>query len=524
MSVKNRTWFYPYRSKFSECLYFGQEMENRQPQFVGKMKENFKEFLSQSSMHGLAHIYNSKSPQRVIVWSIVSISALAALVFHIMMMVSKYFEYGYTETASLNNAKLIFPDVTICSYSAFNAGKLWKSNFLHIEPFFVQQKFSAYQKLYDPTKVMDRQDFLTRRSIYANTKHPIRDEIGYKWEDIVLNCKFMGQLCRKEQFEKVEQTDFFNCYTFMPIKMDRLPKIQSTGPQDGLSMVLFGNNHEVPRTYSFSTTYGNVEGIRIHVHEPGTESTPLQSGFDVPPGMSTSVSLSLGYRKRLPAPYTDCHEGDDDRYDSDYTITSCRNECLQYHILGICGCLTAEVPTPSQCRKTALDYCLKWNPEDVNKTFSRMICEKKEIANFNKLTNCGNCTLPCGEIVYSMAMSQSKWPSLYEYESLLHQILRINNDSIFPTKIMCKALLLKTGGNKDGNDSIICENSTEMYQFYEYDTDDGNQSVPTGTINTTKLLESFPEEYLYSWVTDNLLRVNIYFGDDINIIQVSSTI
>ena len=110
--------------------------------------------------------------------------------------------------------------------------------------------------------------------------------------------------------------------------MNTTPKVQRIGPQDGLSLVLYGNNPEVRRNYSFSTIYGGVEGMRIQVHEPSTESTPLQSGFDVAPGMSTTVALSGGYRQHLPALYTDCHIKRDESYDSDYTITSCRNECL----------------------------------------------------------------------------------------------------------------------------------------------------------------------------------------------------
>ena len=103
----------------------------------GKMKEKFKEYFSQSVIHGLAHIYNNRSPYLVFF----SESALIALSFHIALTVLKYFEYRYTETTSLKNDELVSPDVTICSYNAFDANKLILSDFLKISAFFERDKF-----------------------------------------------------------------------------------------------------------------------------------------------------------------------------------------------------------------------------------------------------------------------------------------------------------------------------------------------------------------------------------------------
>ena len=65
---------------------------------------------------------------------------------------------------------------------------------------------------------------------------------------------------------------------------------------------------------------------------------------------------------------------------------------------------------------------------------------------------------------------------------------------------------------------------TDMSQFYESDTNDDNQIVPSDIIDVSKVINAFPDEYLYYWFTDNVLRINIYFTDDMNIIQVSNTI
>ena len=290
--------------------------------------------------------------------------------------------------------------------------------------------------------------------------------------------------------------------------MTKDPSQQNIGPQDGLSLVLFTNNHEIERDYSFATTYGSAEGIRIQIHQPESQPTPLQLGFDVPPGMSTSVALSGGMRERLPMPYTNCHERTRTD-DEDYSITGCRNLCIQYHILHVCGCLTADVPIPLSCNNRDTQYCLKWYDGDEGTTFEKLTCEKKEMKTFNRLQHCRNCTLPCTEDTYSITTSQSLWPSRYEFRSLIEHLLSLNRDSIFLRQLHCKRLADQAGVKyKDGIQGN-CSYSDSQEIFDDLDIKD--------------LLDSFDEDLLYQWIRNNLLRVNIYFGDDINILQVSTT-
>ena len=283
--------------------------------------------------------------------------------------------------------------------------------------------------------------------------------------------------------------------------------------------MLFTNNHEVERQYSFSTTYGGVDGIRIQVHQPDSLPTPLQLGFDVPPGMSTSLALSTGLRQRLPAPYTNCHQ----ETNEEYSITGCRNSCLQFHVLRTCGCLTAEVPIPKSCNNGSYDYCWKWYPSNENETFTKITCEKKEIKNFSPLDHCNNCTLPCSEEVYSMTMSQSRWPSKYEFSNLIDQLLAANQDSLFLRQLHCKRLCDRLGEDKDG----FCGNKLCFYNdsgsnHSSHKPNFQNDDTKFDDINIPELVNSFQKDHLYEWVTNNLLRVNIYFGGDTNTFQVSS--
>ena len=473
-------------------------------------------------MHGLVHISISKSLWKVIFWTTISVAALIALSAHFSVTVLKYYDYGYTETTSLRNEIIKFPDVTVCSYSAFDPLKLKFSGFLDVPAFFEKNVFDKYKNQYGPNSEITQEDFVTRRSIYANTDPQMRNWLGYDWQDIVLYCKFAGTACKKEHFEKKQQTDFFNCYTLEA--KDVKTKINRTthphiGPQDGLSMILFTNNHEIERPYSFSNTYDGVEGMRIQVHQPDSLSTPLQLGFDVPPGMSTSVALSTGLRQRLPTSYTRCHQAND----KDYSITGCRNACLQTHVLRTYGCLTLDVPVHDFFKNGIYDYCLKWNSTNPNETFTRITCEQTQIKNFSRHDLCNNCTLPCNEEIYSMTTSQSRWPSKYEFRNLLSQLLTGNRDSLFLRQLHCKRLCDKIGEDRDafcGNE--LCFHNDTGFNNNTHEPNFQNQDTTFDDINITELIDSFPRHHLYEWVTNNLLRVNIYFGDDTNTYQVSS--
>ena len=44
--------------------------------------------------------------------------------------------------------------------------------------------------------------------------------------------------------------------------------------------------------YSFSNV-GNAAGVRVVVHPPNSRPSPMDQGFDVPPGYSSSVGLTV---------------------------------------------------------------------------------------------------------------------------------------------------------------------------------------------------------------------------------------
>ena len=195
---------------FSSCNSYRKQWCNNKT----KMNTNFKEYLSQSSMHGLGHIPNSKSSFKMIFWAIISIVALLVLCVHLTIMVLKFYEHGYTETTSLRNEMLKFPDVTICSYSAFDAHKLQHSEFLNISSLFYQNIFDELKRQYAPDSIISRDEFLSRRSIYANTDQNMRDWLGYEWQDIILKCRMAGETCNRGHFVKRHQTDFFQLLHF----------------------------------------------------------------------------------------------------------------------------------------------------------------------------------------------------------------------------------------------------------------------------------------------------------------------
>ena len=122
-----------------------------------------------------------------------------------------------------------------------------------------------------------------------------------------------------------------------------------------------------------------------------------------------------------------------------------------------------------------------------------------------------------------MTTSQSRWPSKYEFRNLLSQLLTGNRDSLFLRQLHCKRLCDKIGEDRDafcGNE--LCLHNDTWFNNKRQEPNFQNRDTKFDDINITSLIDSFPRQDLYEWVTNNLLRVNIYFGDDTNIFQVSN--
>ncbi|KAF6035923.1 hypothetical protein EB796_005763 [Bugula neritina] len=195
-----------------------------------------------------------------------------------------------------------------------------------------------------------------------------------------------------------------NCFTFNSgLNGSLTPKSLVAGPLYGLSMTLFVNQKQ------YIPGLGNQAGIRVLVHRQG-ELPNMDKGFNVPPGLRSSVALSYYEIERLKGEYySNCTSGveftphgnfSDFVIPGTYSLQGCYEMCIQLLTYKRCGCLNSLL-TPV----AGYNICM---------AESAGICAASVQFNMVYKEDC-SCQLPCKEAKYRSTVSFSDWPSaVYE--------------------------------------------------------------------------------------------------------------
>lgn len=186
-----------------------------------------------------------------------------------------------------------------------------------------------YQMMYDRMR--------GPRGVFENIGIAEATAVGHQIRDFLVRCTFSKYPCSAANFTWFSSADFYNCFTFnglvnattsdtSPVHAsndsgevnnnvdDRLPSVHvasSTGLESGLSLTLYiesdnGDPSDTDGPYYAYQNTGNAAGVRVTVHAPRTRPNPVDTGFDVPPGYSSAVGLSVTEYTRLGLPYGKC--------------------------------------------------------------------------------------------------------------------------------------------------------------------------------------------------------------------------
>ena len=79
------------------------------------ISRGFAKSCSESSVHGVNYIFNSKSQLANSIWTLLVLSATLGLFCHLYSLTQKYFDYSfYDQMFYSKESALIFPQVTVC--------------------------------------------------------------------------------------------------------------------------------------------------------------------------------------------------------------------------------------------------------------------------------------------------------------------------------------------------------------------------------------------------------------------------
>uniref|UniRef100_A0A452I066 Epithelial sodium channel subunit alpha n=1 Tax=Gopherus agassizii TaxID=38772 RepID=A0A452I066_9SAUR len=239
------------------------------------------------------------------------------------------------------------------------------------------------------------------------------------FENFIYACRFNEVTCDKANYTHFHHPIYGNCYTFndgnSSLWTSSLP-----GINNGLSLLVRTEQND------YIPLLSTVTGARVMVHEQNEPAFMDDGGFNVRPGMETSISMRKETTMRLGGSYSDCTEDGSDvpvqnLYPSRYTEQACIRSCFQISMVERCGCAYYFYPLPS-----GAEYC------DYTKHIAWGHCYYKLQVEFksNVLGCFSKCRKPCEVTEYQLSAGHSHWLSTVSEDWVSHMLSRQNKYNI----------------------------------------------------------------------------------------------
>ncbi|XP_078394277.1 epithelial sodium channel subunit alpha-like, partial [Cetorhinus maximus] len=219
--------------------------------------------------------------------------------------------------------------------------------------------------------------------------------------DFIFDCKFNGWSCGKSNYTTFNHPIYGNCYTFNGINSSYQWQTSKAGKDNGLFLLVKTQQND------YIPLLSTDAGARVMVHEPNKAPFMEDGGFDIRPGVETSISMRKEEVIRLGGDYSDCTQdgseiGVPNLYMSDYTQQACVRSCFQITMVSRCGCAYYFYPRPP-----GAEYC------NYNKHTAWGHCYYRLSKEFSAdVLGCfRTCQKPCQQTEYQMTAGYANWPS-----------------------------------------------------------------------------------------------------------------
>lgn len=406
-----------------------------------EVRSILRRFMMTTSAHGWKNVARHQNKTFNVLWFFLIVMALVLCVVQVSSLILQYLRFPYEQRTTVQAAFVAFPSVTICnlqSISMSTAGDMLKNS---STKFFQWNELSSSLFAQAQDNVSSEYEFWYDRlrgpqGFYDNIGTESR-VVGHQEWDFIVGCTYGKNDCALNSFTYFSSPNYYNCYTYNGgnISADKV-MTRASGPENGLSLVIYletdngDHQHDGPY-YSFHNS-GNAAGARVVIHSPDTRPNPVESGFSLPPGFTTSVSLKVGVNRRLGSPYDNCDPDpkpiDGGRFLE--SMQSCLMSCEQSYIFDRCNCLSSALVIPDDYADWMTSeenpqpvFCGRYNASDPFEIFNRSKCEMDAILHFfssssstHNVQQCG-CHPPCHELTYISEMSYSYWPLDFVQES-----------------------------------------------------------------------------------------------------------
>ncbi|XP_067679741.1 acid-sensing ion channel 1-like [Haliotis asinina] len=407
-------------------------------------------FADRTSMQGVSFLSTSRSWYARVIWSCLLLTSLAMLFYHLTYLVQIYYSWPKHTSMSLGFSPLPFPSITICNTNPVrlsqmrNVSKGLKLFFEKANPNYLAQEleketrkvrqctnstfglinfnFTSGDYFTQMSNIQTREQGkemgLNESSTSANIQIEFQNlfmketrqkriAVGHQLDDMMMDCSFACQTCRKGHFIRKTSSTFGNCYTLKHTKLVS----KRSGPKHGLQLVLNLENYEQLE----GITTGN--GLQLVVNPHGMLPFPVHDGITIDAGKETNVALKKLAIHRLGAPKWDCEDGEMFRrkYNITYSVQTCQLLCEQEMISNTCKCYHV-------AEEEIIILMNTTKPYPVCRTNKQVRCVLDQMALFETTPQNCSCGNPCRETKYEKRLSSRQWPS-HSYAKVLVQKL-----------------------------------------------------------------------------------------------------
>lgn len=239
-------------------------------------------------------------------------------------------------------------------------------------------------------------------------------------DNFIFACRFNQASCNQANYSHFHHPMYGNCYTFNGKNNSNLWMSSMPGIKNGLSLTLRTEQND------FIPLLSTVTGARVMVHGQDEPAFMDDGGFNLRPGMETSISMRKEALDRLGGNYGDCTKNGsevpvENLYRSKYTQQVCIRSCFQENMIKQCGCAYIFYPLPKNA-----EFC------DYRKHNSWGYCYYKlqDAFSSDHLGCFTKCRKPCSVTSYQLSAGYSRWPSVTSQDWIFQMLSRQNNYTI----------------------------------------------------------------------------------------------
>uniref|UniRef100_A0A8C4UUD4 Sodium channel epithelial 1 subunit delta n=1 Tax=Falco tinnunculus TaxID=100819 RepID=A0A8C4UUD4_FALTI len=361
-------------------------------EFYDSFKDMFEFFCKNTTIHGTIRLVCSGSNRmKTAFWTLLLLASFGMLYWQFALMFSQYWAYPVVLTMSMHSEPKMFPAITICNLDpyrfelvsehlvqldhmaeesiAFLYGINVSASLFHVNEKNIHVKdLSSIGNLSRPSFKLSGNCFYKTYSSgmdailewyrfhYMNimSQLPVIINISdheEQIEDMVYSCQYDGEPCRPSDYVHFHHPVFGSCYTFNSKGTDPFWTATKPGIPYGLSLILRAEQKDhIP-------LLSTVAGVKVMIHNHNQTPFLEHEGFDIRPGIATTIGIQQDEVNRLGGNYGKCTTNGNDvnvklLYNNSYTLQACLHSCFQHIMVQKCGCGYYYYPLPP-----GAEYC-----------------------------------------------------------------------------------------------------------------------------------------------------------------------